>query len=237
VSLKLLKLPKLNRRPSHTLLFVTEVKTFRIDTDRKGQLLGDLETIELGCKSSTRLAASLSKIAEQTTPLGSKVWLLFLRLPLLFLSVPALQIQGVDEATLIQALQYESEGMTGLSSQDKQLAYHYLKTEHDMADFWAVQIEQLLLDDLIKVLKKNNARFGGLLHPGALPHALFDSKAEDWVRIEAWSNQILALYRHDDHLDMQVYSYDNKHWQVELEHWLEERIPLPETEILLNNRL
>lgn len=232
-----MKFPKLTQRPAHTLLFVTEVKTFRVDTDRKGVLLGDALAIDVGCKSAAGLAKAFDKIAQAGAPLGGKVWVLFLRLTALHISVPTLQVKGVDEATLAQALQFEAEGMTGLSSMDMRIAYRFLKAEDEMSDYWLVQMEQLAWDDLIKAVKQHKCRLAGVLHPGALPMAIQDTQAAEWLRLEAWSTQLLALHRNEAHLNMLALTFDNPHWQAELEQWLQDQGAVSISESLLNNRL
>lgn len=228
---------KFSQRPAHTLLFITEAKTFRVDTDRKGVLLDEALELEHGCKSDAALAKTVARIAEQGPPLGKTLWLLFLRLPALMISVPSMQVQGVDEATLAQALQFEAEGMTGVSSSEMRTAYRFLKAEDEMSDYWLVQMGQLAWDDLLKVAKQHKCRLGGVLHPGVLPYALQDSSASEWLRVEAWSTQLLAIHCDDVRMSLLSLGFDNPHWQTELEHWLQERGEQKLTESLLNNRL
>ena len=222
LTLKVPDLAKLDKRPAHTLLFITEVKTFRVDADRKGVLLSDVEQIGHGCKQAAQLAKTFTKVAESGAPLGRKVWILFLRLQALQLSLPSLQIQGVDEEMLTQALQFEAEGMTGVSSLDSKMAYRFLRTENEMADYWLVQIEQLAWEDLLKAVKLRKAKLGGLLHPAALPAFLHDSQAEDWLRIEAWPNLVTALHRNQARFNLMGFSTESNHWREELEHWLQD---------------
>lgn len=197
----------------------------------------DVETIEYGCKSTAGLAKAFAKIAENSAPLGRKVWLLFLRLPGLMISVPSMQVQGIDEAMLTQALQFEAEGMTGVSSQEMRVAYQFLKAEDEMSDYWLVQIEQLAWDDLLKAVKQQKCQLAGLLHPGVLPVSVHDAEAPEWLRLEAWSNQLLALHRNESRLSLQALSFDNTHWQAELEQWLQDQGPVPVSETLLNYRV
>lgn len=228
---------KPKRRPAHTLLFITEAKSFRVDADRKGVLLGDAAGLDFGCKSVAGLAKTLARIAENGPPLGRNLWLLYIRLPALHISLPSMQVNGVDDATLAQALQFEAEGMTGVSSQDMATGYRFLKTEDEMSDYWLVQMEPLAWEDLLKAAKQLKCRLAGVTHPGLLPSALQDTEAHDWLRLEAWSTQILALYRSEGKLDLLALGFDNPHWQTELEHWLEERADAGLTEALLNNRM
>lgn len=232
-----LKLPRFNPRPAHSLLFITEAKTFRVDADRDGILRGPVQVIEHGCKSAAQLGKAVGKIAEHSPRLGRKLWLLFIRLPALPVSVPTLQIQGVDQATLTQALQFEAEGLTGVSSRESRIAFHLLKAGNDLSDYWLVQIEQLAWDDLLRAVTQQNCKLAGLLHPGALPLALHNPDAEEWLRIEAWSAQLIALRRNDEGLAAQVLNFDNPHWHAELEQWLHEQGRVDYSETLLNNRV
>ncbi|WP_031435600.1 hypothetical protein [Methylomarinum vadi] len=232
-----MKLPSFGKRAAHTLLFITEVKTFRVDADRKGVLLTDLETIERGCEEPARLAKTLQKISDQTVPFGRKLWLLFLRLPTHLVNVPSLQVQGVDENTLTQALQFELEGITGQSSQDSRIAFRFVRSDDDMSDYWLTQIDQLALDDLLKAAKQCKTKLAGLLHPGGLPLALAKPEAPEWLRLEAWPNQLHVLRQTEDHSNLQVFSFDNPHWRSELEQWLDDAGTDTPRETLLNNKL
>lgn len=230
-------LPKSGRRPAHTLLFITEVKTFRVDADRKGLLVGNVSIIEHGCKAPANLAKAFNRIAENTNPLGRKVWLLFLRLPCFLINLPTMQVRGIDDAMLAQALQFEAEGMTGVSSAATMMAFQFLREEHEMSDYWAVQIDRLVWSDLLKSLKQYKSQLAGLLHPSALPVSIHSPQAPEWLRIEAWSTMLVALHRNESRLSIQSLSFDNNHWQVELDQWLEEQGPIQVSEALLNNKV
>ena len=231
------KLPQFDKRPAYTLLFITEAKTFRVDTDRKGVILSDVEELTYGCKSTAQLAKTFGKIADHSAPLGRKLWILFLRLPSLVLSLPSMQIQGVDEAMLTQALQFEAEGMTGVSSMDTRVAYRFIKAENEMSDFWLVQIEQLSWDDLQAAVKQRKTKLAGLLHPGGLPSCLHEPQLMEWLRMEAWSTQLLAIHKDESRLSMQAFSFESNFWQTELEQWLQEEGELPAADSLINNRV
>jgi hypothetical protein len=232
-----MKLFNLNKRPPHTLLFVTEARTFRADADRKGILQGEVETIEHGGKTTAQLARTFSRIADSTGPLGRKVWILFMRLPALLISVPTMQVRDIEPALLTQALQFEAEGMTGMSALETKVAFGFLQAENEMSDFWFTQIEKLAWDDLQKAVKQRKCQLGGVLNPGAMPAALSDPEADEWLRLEAWSNQLIALHRSEARLGLQVFNYDSPHWRGELEQWLREREPVKISETLLNNRI
>ncbi len=232
-----MKFSGFKKRPAYTLLFITEVKTFRIDADRKGVLISELETIEQGCEDPTRLAKTILKISEQSPPFGAKTWLLFLRLPAHLLSLPTMQVQGVDDEMLLQALEFELEGITGQSSMDSRTAFQLLRNEDDMSEYWLTQIDQLSLDDTVKALKKCKSKLAGLLYPGGLPMPLNAPEDFDWLRLEAWPNQLYALSQKEDDLTMQAFSFDNHHWQNELEQWLMDFPDSTLSEALFNNKL
>ncbi len=152
----------LTKRPAHTLLFITEVKTFRVDADKAGLMLGHAEMIAVNCASSAKLAECISTIAAKSRPLGRKLWLLYIGLPVNLISLPSMQVEGVDEATLIQALQFELEGLTGQPSLDMQLAYHLLSNKDEMSSYWVSQINQLQFEDVSKAAKKAGSHLSGL---------------------------------------------------------------------------
>jgi len=231
------KFSNINKRPPHTLLFVTESLTFRADADRKGILQGEVETIEQGSKTAAHLAKAFAKIADSTGPLGRTVWILFMRLPAFLISVPTMQVRDVEPALLAQALQFEAEGITGMSALETKVAFGFLQAENEMSDYWFAQIEQLAWDDLQKAVKQRKCQLGGVLNPGALPLALSDPDADEWLRLEAWSNQLIALHRSESRVSLQVFSYDSPHWRSELEQWLGDQEAVKVSETLLNNRI
>lgn len=226
-------------RPAHTLLFITEAKTFRADADRQGVLTSGVETIESECPNLNRLADSLEHIAENTAaPLGRKLWILTPHLQVSLLSVPSMQVEGVDEETLIQALQFELEGMTGQSSIDMILAYHLLSVRDEFNNYWVSQVHQLVFEDVIQAVKKAGCRLGGLLHPGALPVPLRSSEASEWIRLECWPGQILALIsQKDEEFNIKSFYLDSNHWQTELEEWFSEQDRVIHSESLYNNQI
>lgn len=230
-----IKLPGLSKRPAHTLLFITEAKTFRVDVDKAGVLLGSAEIIAVACPSPARLAECVSTIAADSRPLGRKTWLLYTDLPIALLSVPSMQVEGVDDATLMQALQFELEGLTGQSSQDMQLAYRLLSNQDEMSSYWVSQINQLHFEDTHKAVKKAGSTLAGLLHPAALPLSLENPDRQDWLRMECWPAQLAALRNHPEHgFNIRLFSFENRHWKTELEHWLTEQGEPPHSETLFN---
>ncbi|MEF3075404.1 hypothetical protein V2P20_10225 [Methylobacter sp. Wu1] len=232
-----MKFPQFKKRPAHSLLFITEAKTFRVDFDKTGVLIGDMDAINFSCPTTAKLAECVGQIAAGK-PFGRKVWLLYMRLPIALLTIPSMQVEGVDEATLLQALQFELEGLTGQSALDAKLAYHLLSNKDEMSTYWVSQINQLHFEDIHKALKKAGSQLGGLLHPAAMSQSLANPEHEDWLRLECWSRQLVALRRHpDSSFSMQLFSLDYRHWHTQLEQWLHEQGEVPHTETLLNDMI
>lgn len=233
-----MKIPRFTKRPAYTLLFITEVKTFRVDVDKAGVISGDAETIGVPCAGPAKLAECISFIAANSSPLGRKLWLLPIGLPVTLLSIPSMQVEGVDEATLIQVLQFELEGLTGQSSQDMQLAYQLLSDKDEMSNYWVSQINQLYFEDVSKAVKKAGSHLRGLLSPAGLPLSLQNPEQADWLRMECWSHQLLAMRNtpHDG-LSLQLFSLDNRHWRTQLEKWLAQQGAVEHSETLLNNKI
>lgn len=233
-----IKLPALSKRPAHTLLFITEVKTFRVDVDKAGGFFGNAEMIAAACPNSAKLAECVTAVAANSRPFGRKVWLLYVRLPITLLSLPSMQVEGVDEAALMQALQFELEGLIGQSSLDMQLAYQLLSNKDEMSSYWVSQINQLHFEDVQQAVKKAGSSLGGLLHPAALPLSIENPERQDWLRMECWPTQLAALRNHPEHgFSIRLFSFDSRHWRTELEHWLAEQGAVEYSETLLNNKI
>jgi hypothetical protein len=224
-------------RPPHTLLFVGEAKTYRLDVDKKGVALTELQEMETGCSNPAKLAACIGAVAEATAAFGRNTWVLFARLPVHLLTLPALQVAGVKEDVLRQALQFELEGSTGQASAGRTLAYRLLNTQDELNQYWLTHIDSLALEDLLAALRKAGSSLGGLLHPGGLPLCIAAPGQQDWLRIEAWPEQLLALRRQNGDIDMRVFDFDNRHWQTALENWRRNAPQHAASETLLNNTI
>jgi Tfp pilus assembly protein PilN len=180
----------------------------------------------------------VSHIAANSRPLGRKVWLLYVGLPVTLLSIPSMQVEGVDEATLIQALQFELEGLTGQPSQDMQLAYQLLSNKDEMSSYWVSQINQLHFEDVSKAVKKAGSHLSGLTHPAGLPLSLQNPEQQDWLRMECWPHQLVALRNApEDGFALQAFSFDNRNWHTQLEKWLAQQGAIEHSETLLNNKI
>jgi tRNA(Ser,Leu) C12 N-acetylase TAN1 len=75
-----MKLPFVTARAAHTLLYITEAKTFRIDTDKRGVMQGEVQVLEVRCETVNSLPQALEFIIDNSAPLGKKVWILYARL-------------------------------------------------------------------------------------------------------------------------------------------------------------
>ncbi|MBE0434356.1 MAG: hypothetical protein IBX56_00970 [Methylomicrobium sp.] len=234
-----MKLPRFLQHPPHTLLYITEAKTFRFDTDRKGVIKGDLSVLDIDCEKPGRLPAALERIIAQSPPLGRKVWLLYARLDTHTLSLPSLQVEGIEQEFLEQALQFEYEAMTGKTAGKSRLAHQFLGADEDMSHFWIHLIAQETLTGIAAVLKKAGSSLGGLAHPGGLPVLLSGGNEASWLRIECWSSSVFTLAKSPDQgLTLQIlHKEQHPQWQDEIAHWLLEIGPVDKTESVLNNQI
>jgi Tfp pilus assembly protein PilN len=199
-------------------------------------LLSHAETIAVNCANSDKLPDCLSAIALKSQPFGRKVWVLYSGLSMALLSMPSVQVEGVDEAILGQLLQYELEGLTGQSTMDMQLAYQLLSNQDEMSQYSVSQINRLTLTELTKAVKKGGGRLRGLMHPAGLPLFVQDATQEDWLRLEGWSQQWVALRKiPDTAIDMQVFALSDRQWRGQLEKWFVRQGLVEQSETLLNN--
>jgi hypothetical protein len=234
-----MQLPQFLKRPPYTLLYITEVKTFRIDTDRKGIIKGELKILEIACEKPGKLPAALEQIIAESEPLGHKVWILYARLDTYELSLPSVQVEGVENEVLEQALQFEYEALTGNSISKSQLAYQFLGTDDDMSHFWINLLASETLSDLMAVLKKNRSGLGGVGHPGGLPLLLSGGNVANWLRVECWPTTVFALAKTPErgfslHI---LHKEQNTHWQEEINHWMLETGSVDKSEAIMNNQI
>ncbi|MGR9037242.1 MAG: hypothetical protein ACU83O_11750, partial [Gammaproteobacteria bacterium] len=233
-----MKLPSFKKRPAHTLLFITEAKTFRLDLDKTGIAIGAVEAVAADCPAPLKLADCVNQIAAAKRAFGKKTWLLYARLPIAVLTMPSVQLAGIDEPSLVQALQFELEGVSGQPMADMQMAYRLLSDKDQMSAYSVSLINRLQLEDVDKAVKKAGSRLAGLLHPGMLPVSLAEHGAGDWLRIECWPNQLAAVRAFGDNaVNAQLFSFENRHWRNHLEQWLNEQGGVKHTETLLNHTL
>lgn len=228
------------KRPAHTLLYITEAKTFRIDTNRKGVIKGEVQIIECACPSSNAIPACLEVVlsAENPTP-GRKIWLLYSRLTTHTLSLPSVQVEGVDKQVLEQALQFEYEGVTGQSLHKSDLAYQYIGSADEMTTYWISLIAKETLTKIKESLGKLRCKFGGLTHPGGLPFPFSGEDYPSWLRVECWSDSIFALNKNpEEGLALQIHHIEQTpHWQDEIDHWILDIGVVDKSEALLNNKI
>lgn len=202
VDLKSIKLPKitvpdisLSNRPYYTLWYISEKYTYRLDANRKGEVLGTLETIEEGCESLKELPDFLAQLLDKATILGRKVWLLYEMLPTHVLNVPSIQVAGVEADMLNEVLKFEHEALTGLGMTGTHLEHTLLKSEDDLDFYWLNYLPLEIFEDIVKKLKKKRCKLAGLAHPGGLPLPLDDHQvAKSWLRIESWANAVFAFH-------------------------------------------
>lgn len=235
-----MQLPSFKKRPPHTLLYITEAKTFRIDTDRKGVIISDVETIEVRCESARTLPSCINTIISESSILGKTVWILYSRLNTYHIVLPAVQVAGVDDEILQQALQFEYEALTGNSLSNSSLAYQFLGTADEMSSYWMNTIAKETFIDIVEKLKKPSCRLGGLTHPGGFPGLL--SGTEDvisWLRIECWSNTVFALAKSPEQgFSLQIFPIDSdSDWHEQIDNWILETGSVDKSEAIMNNQL
>ena len=232
-----MKLPFVSARPAHTLLYITEAKTFRIDTDRRGVMHGEVETIEVRCDTSNSIPAALEHIIENSPVLGKKVWLLYARLSTYLLNLPSVQVSGVEDEVLEQALLFEYESLTGQSITHSQLAYHFFSEADEMSSYWINLLAKETFTKTGEVLKKARCKLGGITHPGGF--LVSGDDAPSWLRIEAWSNSFFALTKNPETgLSMHIiHPEQSPDWQDEIDHWIVDTGTVDKSEAIINNKI
>lgn len=235
-----MRLPNPFKRPAHTLLYITEAKTFRIDTTRKGVIKGEVQVIDCTCASANAIPACLEIVfdADQPQP-GRKVWLLYTRLTTHTLSLPSVQVDGVDNEILEQALQFEYEGVTGQSLSKSHLAYQYIGSADEMSTYWVSLIARETLTKIKEILGKSRCQFGGLAHPGGLPFPLSGDDYPSWLRVECWSDSVFAMAKNPEAgLSLQIFHIEQTpQWRDEIDHWILDTGAVDKSEALLNNKI
>jgi len=234
-----MKLPFKQSRPAHSLLYITEAKTFRIDTDRRGVMQGDVTVTELRCDSANSLPAALTELFAESAPLGKTVWILYARLNTYLLNLPSVQVEGVETEVLEQALLFEYESLSGQPVSHSHLAYQFISEADDMSSYWINLIAKETFTKITEVLKKSRCRLGGITHPGGLPALLSAEECTSWLRIESWPNTFFALNRNPETgLSMMIlHPESNTRWQDELDHWILDTGDVDKSETLINNKI
>ena len=213
------------KRPSHTLLYLSSEKITRIDSNRKGVIKGEVEQFEVACENTGSVPVAVEKFIDQTqNPLGRKVWVLYSRLNSNEISLPSVQVEGVNNEVLEQALQFEYEALTGEAITKSQLSYQFINEADDMSHFWVNLIAVETLNRLVEVLKGIGCSFGGISHAGGLPILFSPEKAASWLKLEYWDNSVFALAKTPEHgLNLQIFqTIQNRHWKNELDGWIAE---------------
>lgn len=233
-----MKLPSFSKRPAYSLLYITDTVCYRLDVDKAGVVIGSINSSKVNCPTSVKLADGIKQIVDNSTPLGKKTWILYDRLVINLLSIPTMQIEGVDEKTLLQALQFELEGLTGQSYVDTQLAYTLLSSSNEMSSFWISQIGTLAFEDIQKALQKAGSQLVGLLHPAGLNVFVENPEQTDWLRFECWAQQLVALRNTEENgLTVELLSFESRQWSARLDKWLAVQTVTEHSETLLTDVL
>lgn len=235
-----MQFPNPFKRPAHTLLYITEAKTFRIDTTRKGVIKGEVLAIDCACSSSNAIPACLDVIFSTDAPTpGRKVWILYSRLATHTLTLPSIQVEGVDNEVLEQALQFEYEGVTGSSVSKSHLAYQYIGAADEMSTYWVCLIAKETLTKIKEVLAKKHCQYGGLCHPGGLPFLISGADSPSWLRIECWSDTVFMLAKNpEEGMSLQIIHTDQQtQWRDDVDHWILDIGEVDKSEAIMNNKI
>ncbi len=227
------------KRPFHTLLYLTSDKIIRIDGDRKGVIKGEVETFEIACESTGSVPLAVEKFIERTPNiLGRKVWLLYTRLNSTLVSLPSVQVEGVDNDVLEQALQFEYEALTGETVSKSLLSYQLINEADEMSNFWLNLVATETANRLSDVLKESGSSLAGLSHAGGLPCPFAMEEVASWLRLEYWGNAVFAISRNPETgLQLQIFNpAQNRHWQDEVNGWLAETGNVEASEALVTGR-
>lgn len=222
----------------HTLFFINEDSTLRIDADNQGVLISDLEVIQQGCNAPNQLPKALGRILDLTVkPLEKAVWILPAKLPLFSMTLPVQQVRGLNDAVLRQVLQYEAEGLTGLALFDPLSVFKLVEVEDEqIVEYLYSQIEQTVWDDVKKLLAARKAKLNAILHPALMPEALASDQSS-WLRVENWSDKTIAFSTLPEIKRLIVIEHDRAGWKLELENWLLDNTFEGDRELLLTGRL
>jgi len=230
------KLP-FGNRPAHTVLYITEAKTFRIDCNNKGIIIGDVLVEDCRCESSANIPTCLEQ-SNKNQRLGKKVWILFSRLNTYALSLPSVQVTGVDNTILEQALLFEYEALSGESTQHSQLAYQFVGEEDEMSSFWLSILPKETYTRVQESCKKQKVQLGGITHPGGLPFFLSSADSPSWLRVECWPDSVFALAKTPESgFKMHILHTDNHSWQDELDQWIVDSGEIENSEAIMNNKV
>jgi len=234
-----MKLPFISARPAHTLLYITEAKTLRINTDRYGVMLGEIEVIEARCDTSSGIPAALEHIIDNSPRLGKKLWLLYVRLPTYLISLPSVQVDGVETAVLEQALLFEYESLSGQAVAHSHLAYHFVAEADEMSSYWINLLAKETFTKITEVLKKTRCKLGGITHPGGLPFLLSGKDIPSWLRVETWTDTCFALTKNPESgFSLEIFHPEqNSNWQDELDHWIVDTGQVDKSEAVFNNKI
>jgi len=234
-----MKIPFLNARAAHSLLYITEAKTFRIDTDRHGIMQGEVTVSDIRCDTANGIPSALENLVSDSAPLGKKVWILYARLNTYLLSLPSVQVSGVEDEVLEQALLFEYESLSGQSVTHSQLAYQFISEADEMSSYWVNLIAKETFTKIGEVLKKARCKLGGITHPGGLPILVSGEEAASWLRIEAWPNTFFALTKNPETgYSMNIlHTESNQRWQDELDHWIIDTGAVDKSEAIINNKI
>lgn len=188
-----------SKRPAYTLFFVTSDVVVRVDGDVSGRLVGEPLTSIKACPTPEQLVECVAAALDGgNPPPGRKVWVLYEGLATYVLSLTTAQTLGLGDDLLEQALLFELEGVTGLATSNKSLAYLRLGEEDGMSQYWVCAAPADLFERLAQALKKRGGKLVGIAHPGGVPTSLTGTLGA-WLRFEyCWPDILFGLYAPKD---------------------------------------
>ncbi len=214
------------QRAANTLLYVSPSRAVRLDTDRQGQAVGEVEAVDKLCPAVDDLL-EVVEVAFHQRPPGRRLWLLYSGIETHSLTLPAAQVHGIGGAALTQALFFEIEALTGVSMVNRSIGYTITTSpDEEMRSFWVTLLPQRLFDRLVTTAHKLGARLKGVLHPGGLPAPVTAPLEPPWLRIEHWPEQklCLAVRRRDEPPEVVIIPLEGltRAAQKEFDEWVED---------------
>ena len=163
---------------------------------------------------------------------GLKVWLLYSGVDSEILSLPTMQIAGLNDDLLAQALAFELDALTGMAVGTRTLAYQPLSFDEDMSHFWISHLSTTVYDRCADVIQKARSQLAGIAHPGGLPGPLGNSEMTSWLRVEQWSEIVFGLTPgKNDTVDLALFRTSHPD---ELNRWLSDRLQPERSERLFS---
>lgn len=133
-----------------------------------------------------------------------RVWVLTSDAAATVLNVSRDLLQGVSAADFDQALNFEAETLTGISSFESVLGYVPLKSTAEDRRFWVIQVMTAARERIQQAARDYGARLLGITHPAGLQTALAETPTASWKRVEVWDDVTTAVTRDASGTGMEI---------------------------------